>query len=212
MDVLASRNVLAFRVRDDAFLAAGLRAGDRLLIEPRPTIADGRTVLARISGEATLRRYWRAARKTFWLAALTGDASLSESVDSGEVEVVGVLIGVVRRRGFSSVRHAAPVSSGAACRARPAQLQLSMKTVPDRRAGLGGVVRQPEQCSRLRVLEQTLECVTETYASTVNPKLRKALLAETRALRHAIDHERGREPAAGAVASTFPAHFPPSFD
>jgi repressor LexA len=89
------REVYVLRVRGDSMIEDSIRDGDMVLVERRTDPAPGETVVAVLPGEAaTLKRYYPEADGRIRLQP--ANAALAPLfVD--EVEVRGVVIGVIRR-------------------------------------------------------------------------------------------------------------------
>lgn len=88
------RDVYALRVRGDSMIEDSIRDGDLVLIERRNTARNGETVVAILAGEeATLKRYYRENGRVRLQPANSG----MEPIVVDEVEIRGVLIGVVRQ-------------------------------------------------------------------------------------------------------------------
>jgi len=88
------RDVYALRVRGDSMIDDGIRDGDLVLVERRTEAHDGETVVAILPGEeATLKRLYREAGG--WRLE-PANANL-QPIHASEIEVRGVVIGVVRR-------------------------------------------------------------------------------------------------------------------
>jgi repressor LexA len=88
------RDVYALRVRGDSMIEDSIRDGDLVLIERRTTARNGETVVAILDGEeATLKRYYRENGRV----RLQPANSNMEPILVDEVEIRGVLIGVVRQ-------------------------------------------------------------------------------------------------------------------
>jgi len=88
------RDVYALRVRGDSMIDDGIRDGDIVLVERRAEANDGETVVAVLPGEeATLKRLYREAGG--W--RLEPANPNLQPIHVREIEVRGVVIGVVRR-------------------------------------------------------------------------------------------------------------------
>ena len=88
------RDVYALRVRGESMIDDGIHDGDIVLVERRSVARDGEMVVAVLPDEqATLKRLYR--RKKGWRLQ-PAHPSLAP-IDVPEVEVRGVVIGVVRR-------------------------------------------------------------------------------------------------------------------
>ncbi len=84
------------RVRGDSMIEENILDGDYVVVESRPVARDGETVVALIRGEeATLKTFRQRGSKVLLEPA---NAALSPiEVPAGEVEVRGVVRGLVRR-------------------------------------------------------------------------------------------------------------------
>jgi len=88
------REVYALRVRGDSMIEEGIRDGDLVLVERRTQAQDGEIVVAILHGEqATLKRFYRERGGV----RLEPANSALQPIHAREVEVRGVVIGLVRR-------------------------------------------------------------------------------------------------------------------
>jgi len=88
------RDVFALRVQGQSMIEDGIHDGDLVLVESRSDAADGEVVVAILPDEeATLKRIYREP-DGFRLEPAN---STMEPIHAPEVEVRGVVIGVVRR-------------------------------------------------------------------------------------------------------------------
>lgn len=88
-------DVYVLRVRGNSMIEDSIRDGDMVLVERRNDPAQGETVVAVLPGEtATLKRYYRESDGRVRLQP--ANATLSP-IFTDEVEVRGVVIGVLRR-------------------------------------------------------------------------------------------------------------------
>jgi repressor LexA len=86
--------VYALRVKGSSMIDDGIRDGDMVLVERRQTARDGEMVVAILPGEeATLKRLYREAGG-FRLQPANAEM---QPIFTPEVEVRGVVLGVVRR-------------------------------------------------------------------------------------------------------------------
>lgn len=86
----------ALRVRGDSMVDEQIRDGDYVIVEPRQAIRNGQTVVALLSGgEATLKRYYRQGNRIRLQPANPDFEPIH--VDAAEVEIQGIVVGVVRR-------------------------------------------------------------------------------------------------------------------
>lgn len=82
----------ALRVRGDSMINAGILSGDKVVVRPQPTAADGQIVVARIGDEATVKRL-RRRNGEIWLMP---ENDAYSPIDGREAEIIGIVKGVVR--------------------------------------------------------------------------------------------------------------------
>jgi hypothetical protein len=126
------RRIRALMVRGSSLSGEGLSPGDQLLIEETDHPKPGALLLAKIGGTYVLRPR----------PELLSDAG-------SQVQVSGVLIGIIRRRGFA----------GVATTPRPRENSASGP-------------------NKIRILRGQLGMLESTCANTRNPRLRDALRNE----------------------------------
>ncbi len=81
------------RVRGDSMRDAGILEGDHVVVKRQETAADGEIVVARIADEATVKRFFRTADHV----RLQPENPDYEPIVSRDVEVLGKVVGVLRR-------------------------------------------------------------------------------------------------------------------
>ena len=82
----------ALRVRGDSMIGAGILSGDKVVVRPQPTAADGQIVVARIGDEATVKRLC-FRNGGVWLLPENPDY---DPIDGREAEIIGIVKAVVR--------------------------------------------------------------------------------------------------------------------
>ncbi len=84
------------RVKGDSMVDAGIRDGDLVVVERRPTARDGQIVVALVDGEATVKRLGRLKGEPALFPENPEYApiALAEAVDTA---IVGRVTGVVRK-------------------------------------------------------------------------------------------------------------------
>lgn len=83
------------RVRGESMVDEQIRDGDLVIVEKRAEVRDGETVVALLpGGEATLKRFYKRGRKVRLQPASRRHRSLV--VNASEVDVQGVVVGVIR--------------------------------------------------------------------------------------------------------------------
>ena len=87
------RDVYALRVQGESMIEDAIADGDIVLVERRDNARDGETVVAIVEGEATLKRLYREDGGY----RLQPANQTMQPIRVPEVEVRGVVIGIVRR-------------------------------------------------------------------------------------------------------------------
>ena len=82
----------ALRVRGDSMVGAGILSGEKVVVRPQPTAADGQIVVARIEDEATVKRLSRRNGE-IWLLPENDNY---EPIDGTYAEIIGIVKAVVR--------------------------------------------------------------------------------------------------------------------
>ena len=168
------RKVLVMRVRGSAMVADGIRDGDHLVVEPRDALDDGQTVLVDVDGGITLKRVSRDAGRRLVLAPTTSDV-LALAIPAASVRILGVVVGIVRRRGF---RRSEPFAADADRDARTFDLRLGAIERSVGEAERLATMRRGRSAERLRELGRGLRALRDCYLTTRVPRLREALLRE----------------------------------
>lgn len=96
--LLRRNNLEVFRVRGDGLAADGVRNGDYLIVERRSEPNNGDLVVACLRTDAVVvRRFFRHNMGVTLESANT--AVITSSVKSAEVEVLGIVVGILRKDG-----------------------------------------------------------------------------------------------------------------
>jgi len=94
-DMFASKSFFALEVRGQSMIEDHIQDGDFVVIKKQPNARDGQIVVAMVDGgEATLKRIYREKGGKIRLAPAN---STMKPIVSKNVEVLGVLAGVVRK-------------------------------------------------------------------------------------------------------------------
>ncbi len=93
--LLSDGENFALRVRGDSMIDDGIRDGDVLVVKRQATAENGQTVVAVVNGEATVKRFYRNEGRVELRPANSTVQSIV--LESGEVEIRGVVIGLIRR-------------------------------------------------------------------------------------------------------------------
>jgi repressor LexA len=81
------------RVRGESMKDAGIFEGDYVIVRPAEDASDGEIVVALIGEEATVKRFFREADHV----RLQPENETMEPIRSAEAQVIGRVIGVVRK-------------------------------------------------------------------------------------------------------------------
>jgi repressor LexA len=82
------------QVRGDSMRDAGIMDGDHVVVQRRDSALDGEIVVALVEGEATVKRFFREGDRV----RLQPENDTMEPIHvSGDLEIAGKVVGVVRR-------------------------------------------------------------------------------------------------------------------
>lgn len=101
----SGRKVFALRVRGTSMIDAGIRDGDYLIIEPSNSADDGRTVVAEVDGQVTVKKIYREGDQVRLQPA--NPEMLPLMVAAEDVRVLGLVAGVLRKFGFNERKSSA---------------------------------------------------------------------------------------------------------
>ena len=95
-ELVGRRATYALRVRGDSMLEEQIRDGDVVVVESRQTAEDGETVIALVDGsDVTVKKLYREGGRVRLQPANAAVAPIV--VDASQVQVQGVVVGVMRR-------------------------------------------------------------------------------------------------------------------
>ena len=186
------RKVFALRVRGQSMVDAGIRDGDYLIVEPRDTADDGRTVVAEIDGHVTVKKLFRSPGGQVRLQPANPEM-LPLIVSGDQIRIRGVVVGVLRKYGFKadargpSAKRPAPVATARPARRPPADadtLDLSLNAIDAQleRWRVLSEASSADSTARERadmaVLGRDLQALREWYARTAKAVLRRAILSD----------------------------------
>jgi hypothetical protein len=193
------RKVFALRVRGQSMIDAGIRDGDYLIVEPRETAENGRTVVAEIDGHVTVKKLFRSPSGQVRLQPANPEM-LPLVVSGDQVRIRGVVVGVLRKYGFKpdlnserppkrQARPAAAVAPRPARRLADADtLDLSLNAIDAQleRWRVLSEAHASTNTARDRALMATLgrdlQALREWYARTTKAVLRRAVLTDANRL------------------------------
>jgi len=96
-NLFAGQNVFALRVRGDSMIGAGIHDGDIAVVQKQPVADDGQIAVVMIDDEATLKRFGRKDKAIILHAENPAYPDIVIGPEDGEVEVVGKVIGIMRK-------------------------------------------------------------------------------------------------------------------
>lgn len=80
------------KIRGDSMEDMDIHDGDLVLVHPQPNAENGRTVIARINGEVTCKRFYKTDNKCI----LEPANSKYKPIDCTDVEIIGIVVKVVK--------------------------------------------------------------------------------------------------------------------
>jgi len=174
------RKVFALRVRGSSMIDEGIRDGDYLIVEPCESADDGRTVVAEVNGQVTVKKVYREGHQVRLQPA--NPEMLPWRVDAEDVRILGIVAGVLRKFGFGERKPAAPKPAH-----RPAApidrdtLDLELNTIESqltRWRTLLDTHTEIAQRDRIRMasMGRDLQALHDWYMRTERPGLRRALM------------------------------------
>ncbi|MHC1726636.1 MAG: transcriptional repressor LexA [Syntrophobacteraceae bacterium] len=93
-DFLGHGSNFALRVKGDSMIDDGIRDGDILIITRQPQAENGQTVVALVNGESTVKKFYHYGDEIELRPA--NESMRPIRVPAGEVELVGVVMGLLR--------------------------------------------------------------------------------------------------------------------
>ncbi len=176
-----------FEVHGSDMIDEGIRSGDRLLIEARDRIPDGATALVDLDGRFMVKRLYGEDDGNVRLEP-ANRVLLPLVLRSDRVRVHGVVIGLVRRRGFGGATSRAPQNATARRAGAGRPREAADLTYRMLEQNLGEWTRittahaapgaRKAGSLRIRELGRSLRALVATYSTVSNPRLRRALLEE----------------------------------
>jgi len=182
------RKVFALKVRGSSMIDAGIRDGDYLIIEPCESADDGRTVVAEVDGSVTVKKVYREGERVRLQPA--NPEMLPLIVPARDVRIRGVVVGVMRKFGFSTPREKAQATKPRAPRRPPrrdeATLDLEINAVDSQlarwRTLLATAALDEHDRVRMASLGRDLQALRDWCVRTSKPSLRQALIADANQL------------------------------
>lgn len=95
-DLVGRRDTYVLRVRGDSMIDEQIRDGDFVIVEDRRTAENGEMVIALLGGaDVTLKKFYRDGARVRLQPA--NPAMQPILVDAGQVQIQGVVVGVMRK-------------------------------------------------------------------------------------------------------------------
>jgi len=182
------RKVFALRVRGSSMIDAGIHDGDYLIVEPCNDANDGRTVVAEVDGQVTVKKIYREGEEVRLQPA--NPEMLPLRVRADDVRIIGIVAGVMRKFGFSERKPPQSKKSTQRQDKRdPHTLDLELNALDSQLARWRSLLEgQKEIAHRDRVrmssLARDLQALRDWYARTSRPGLRKALMQDAQEVIH----------------------------
>lgn len=185
----SGKKVFALRVRGKSMIEAGIQDGDYLIVEPCENADNGRTVVAEIDGEVTVKKLYRESDGRIRLQP-ANPTMLPFIVRAERVKVRGAVVGILRKYGFmkkrapravEAVPTPQPVSIDSAVHAMDARLETW------RRAAEDGRRRRSFPAQRMMSMSRDLQALRHWCTRTSKPQLQRALIAEADKLMRRMD-------------------------
>ena len=89
--------VFALLVTGDSMIEDGIFDGDTLFVRQKSVVRDGEIAVVMVDGDATVKRVFKEGKRLRLQPANSAMAPLFVDESSGEVEVIGIAVGVFRR-------------------------------------------------------------------------------------------------------------------
>lgn len=179
------RKVFALRVRGSSMIDAGIHDGDYLIVEPCDTADDGRTVVAEVDGQVTVKKIYREGDEIRLQPANPEMLPLRAKCD--DVRILGVVAGVMRKFGFGERKPARkppkPSTAKPPAGRDDATLDLELNVLDSQLARWRSLLdgkAEIGQRDRVRMasLARDLQALRDWYSRTSRPGLRKALVED----------------------------------
>ena len=193
----AGKKVFALRVRGSSMIDEGIHDGDFLVVEPRVDVDNGQTVVAEVDGSVTVKLYHREADGAIRLQPANPEM-LPLIVRGGEIRIIGVVVGVMRKFGFGnkpagagldSVRSQPPQPAARpaprTAKPDPASIDLAVNAIDMQLSRWNAAIEHAQRDRKLRkhvaemaALGRDLQALRDWCSRTHKPGLRRALVDE----------------------------------
>ncbi len=90
--LLKGNEDFCLKVHGDSMEDVGINSGDLVLVHPQPVAENGQTIIARLNGEVTCKRFYRTDSK----CTLEPANSKYKPIDCDDLEIVGIVTKVIK--------------------------------------------------------------------------------------------------------------------
>jgi len=205
----AGKKVFALKVQGNSMIDEGIHNGDHIIVEPRENADNGQTVVAEVDGGVTVKRFYREADGSIRLQPANSEL-LPLVVRGQELRIIGIVVGVLRRLGFSERSRELPEPIGVEPHPKslhkrpshtstdPESLELALNAL-DRQVEQWHVAverakrdrKLMKQVPSMAELGRDLEALRDWCARTSRPSLRRALLQEANRVMRRMQRFKG---------------------
>ena len=206
----AGKKVFALKVQGNSMIDEGIHNGDHIIVEARETAESGQTVVAEVDGGVTVKRFYREADGSIRLQPANPEM-LPLIVRGQQLRIIGIVVGVLRKLGFSERSRELPGAADgtgqpkrAARRASkahtddPESLELALNALDHQveqwRTAVERAKRDRKmmkQVPSMAELGRDLEALRDWCARTSRPSLRRALLQEANRVMRRMQRFKG---------------------
>lgn len=92
LDMLKGGHDFCLKVRGDSMIDVGINDGDIVLVHPQPIAENGQTVIARVDGGVTCKRFYKTNGK----CTLEPANNKYKPIDCNEIEIIGIVTKIIK--------------------------------------------------------------------------------------------------------------------
>lgn len=188
----AGKKVFALRVRGSSMIDEGIHDGDFLIVEPRTDADNGQTVVAEVDGSVTVKLYHRQDDGSIRLQPANPEM-LPFVVHGGNIRIIGIVVGVMRKFGFGE-KPATPATRPVAAKPTPihrpakndsASIDLAVNAIDVQLTRWSAAIEHAQRDRKMKKhvaemekLGNDLRALRDWCSRTHKPGLRRALVDE----------------------------------